>query len=344
MCIPLGQNLHETLCYNLVPYPNREVMRGDSALWERGPKKLPLKKPKQKASGYADLFTWQPRMVLLEDLPSGKVMAMRFVAGQGFDNTSNITDPMQPYETNKTKGKMPMPFREERGTWRDFDSLLPGEDDRAPLTIQNALRLAGRNAELMPRSILVLGLSYEPPNANVDFWRMERFSLPIALASDRNIKTEIEQLLTEAAETETALEMALRTAAKLSIAKGDRELQADKWSAGRWMPGDVSKFIGKSNFKTVPPVLADYWSTIEFHFHEVLRDYTVESDSEAIRCQWLKHVRGALKNAWEQHRASVSMGDAWSIRALVKAEGPVLRKLKELNDEILKLEPQEESA
>ena len=38
------------------------------------------------------------------------------------------------------------------------------------------------------------------------------------------------------------------------------------------------------------------------------------------------------------------MGDAWAIRALVKAEGPVRRKLKELNDEIAKLEPQKEVA
>jgi len=38
------------------------------------------------------------------------------------------------------------------------------------------------------------------------------------------------------------------------------------------------------------------------------------------------------------------MGDAWAIRALVKAEGPMWRKLKELNAEILKLEPQKESA
>ena len=34
------------------------------------------------------------------------------------------------------------------------------------------------------------------------------------------------------------------------------------------------------------------------------------------------------------------MGDAWAIRALVKAEDLVRRKLKELNDEIIKLEPQ----
>ncbi len=38
------------------------------------------------------------------------------------------------------------------------------------------------------------------------------------------------------------------------------------------------------------------------------------------------------------------MGDAWTIRALVKAEGSILRKLKELSDEIKKIEPQEEGA
>jgi CRISPR system Cascade subunit CasA len=38
------------------------------------------------------------------------------------------------------------------------------------------------------------------------------------------------------------------------------------------------------------------------------------------------------------------MGDAWAIRALVKAEGPVRRKLRELKDEIMKLEPQKEGA
>ncbi|MCI0421766.1 MAG: transposase, partial [Acidobacteria bacterium] len=79
-------------------------------------------------------------------------------------------------------------------------------------------------------------------------------------------------------------------------------------------------------------------------FHEILREYTLKKDFEDIRCQWLKSVRGTLRTAWEQHRASFSMGDAWAIRALVKAEAPVFRKLKELNDEILKLEPQEEIA
>lgn len=328
MCIPLGRNLHETLCYNLVPYQNRDVMRGDSALWEREPKTLPLGTPKQAAFGYADLYAWQSRMILLEELPSGDVMAMRFVAGQGFDNSSNNPDPMQPYRTEKTKGKLPVQFRNDRGTWRDFDSLLPDDADLAPLTILNALRLSGKKADLLPKSVLVLGLRYEPPNANVDIWRMERFVLPEALVGDRFIRTEIRQLLTDAEETQKSLWFACRSFARDILCRGDRE------PAGK----DISRFVDQM------PVNSWYWSTLESRFHEILREYTLDRDSEDIRCQWLKSVRDTLMAAWHQHRASVSIGDAWAIRALVKAEGQVLRKRKQLSEEILKLEPQKECA
>lgn len=92
------------------------------------------------------------------------------------------------------------------------------------------------------------------------------------------------------------------------------------------------------------PAIPWYWSTLEFSFHQLLREYTPDRDSEDIRHQWLKAVRDTLLKAWKQHRASVSTGDAWAIRALVKAEGPVLHKLKKLNEAIQKLEPQKEDA
>lgn len=252
---------------------------------------------------------------------------MRFVAGRGFDNTSNSTDPMQPYKIDNTNGRMPVQFREDRGTWRDFDSLLPDESGLAPLTIQNALQLAGRNAALIPKSVLVLGLRYTPPNANVDFWRMERFTLPEALAGNHSIRTEIRQLLSDAEETQKALWQASRSYARDLLSRGERE--PDK--------KDVSGFVEQM---VASPW---YWSVLEAAFHDILREYVLERDPDDIRCQWLKAVRSALKQAWNQHSASVSTGDAWAIRALVKAEVPVLRKLKELSTEILKLEPQEET-
>lgn len=327
MCIPLGRNLGETLCYSLIPYPNRDIMRGDSALWEREPRKLPLKVPKQVASGYADIYTWQSRMILLEELSSGGVTTMRFVAGQGFENSSRNPDPMQPYKADQTHGKLPVQFREDRGTWRDFDSLLPDNADLAPLTIQNALRLAGKEMDLIPESVLVLGLRYTPPNANVDFWRMERFALPVALAGERYVRTEIRQLLTDAEETQKALWVACSSFARDLLCRGDRKPD------GKDLKGFVKQM----------PLSSWYWSAVESHFHKILRDYTLEVDPDAIRCEWLKSVRHTLKKAWEQHRATVSMGDAWTIRALVKAEKSIEDKLKELTREILKLEPQGEN-
>ncbi|MES2354822.1 MAG: type I-E CRISPR-associated protein Cse1/CasA [Pseudomonadota bacterium] len=328
MCIPVGRSLHETLCYSLVPYPNREVMQQDSALWESEPKRLPLDTPKQSASGYAKLYTWQSRMVLLEELPLSSVTVIRFVAGQGFDNPSNSQDPMQPYKIDKTKGRLPVQFREDRGTWRDFDSLLPDHDGLAPLTIQNAIRLAGRKLDLMPKSILVLGLRYDPPSANVDFWRMERFVLPDALASDRFIRTEIHQLLADAKNAQDSLWMACCVFARNLLSRGDRN--PDK--------KDVSSFVKQM------PVIPWYWAALETHFHEVLNEYISSRDHDDIRSQWLKFVRDTLKAAWHQHRISVSIGDAWTIRAICKANSHVQSRLTELRDEILKLEPQKEKA
>jgi CRISPR system Cascade subunit CasA len=327
MCIPLGPTLHDTLCFCLVPYPNREVMHSDSALWERVPQNLPLGVPKKMASGYADLYSWQSRMIKLERLPTGEVSHMGFVAGQGFENLSNIPDPMQPYKEDETRGKLPVQFRKDRGTWRDFDTLLPDNTGLAPQTIQNAIRVAGNKAGAIPYSVQILGLRYEPPNANVDFWRMEHFILPESLASDRSVRSEINQLLTDADNTQKALWSACSDFARNILGRGERP--PDK--------KDIKKFIEQM------PVSPIYWSMLESNFHELLREFSLERGSEDIRCQWLRSVRSALQAAWNQHRASVVTGDAWAIRALVKAEEPVRRKLYELNQEIQKLEPKEEA-
>ena len=328
MCIPLGGVLHETLCYNLVPYANRDVMQGDSALWEREPKTLPLDVQKQCASGYADLYSWQARMIFLEKIHSGNVTVTRFIAGQGFENPSNSPDPMQPYKADNNRGKLPVQFREDRGTWRDFDSLLPDNTKLAPQTVQHALRLADQNVDSRPRSVLVLGLRYQPPSANVDFWRMERFALPEVLARQKFIRGEIRQLLGDAEATQTFLWKACRSFARDLLSRGDRN-PTEK---------DIKEFVKQM------PGNSWYWSILEFHFHQILHEYTLERDSEDIRYQWLTFVRDALKSAWEKHCAVVSTGDAWTIRALVKSETPIRVKLKELNDEIQKLEPQEGNA
>ena len=318
MCIPLGHNLHETLCYCLVPYRNREVMRGDSALWEREPKQLPLANPKRLSSGYADLFTWQARMILLEELPEGGVSAMRFIAGEGFENPAQDADPMQPCEVRKSKGKLPVPFREDRGTWRDFDFLIPDANGVAPQTMENAIRLAGNRPDKLPPSVLVTGLRYDPPSANVDFWRMERFALPKALAADKCIRSDIRRFLDGAEDSQHALWSACRSYARDLLSRGDRKPEGK----------DISGFVSQMS------PISRYWSTLEAKFHEMLQAFTQETNPDTIELDWLQGVRASLNDAWDQHRASVSSGDAWAIRALVRAEGYVSAKIREIDETI----------
>lgn len=332
MCIPVGRNLHETLCYNLV-WQNREVAKSDVPLWEREPASLPLVSPKRRVSGYADIYTWPARMVLLEETETGEVEIVRFIAGYGFDAESSYTDPMHAYRVNATNGRQVVRFQENRGIWRDFDSLLPDADGNAPLTIQHATKLAGKKPELLPRFILVLGLKNTPPNANVDFWRMEQFEFSEKLAGNLKIREDLRQLLDDIADaTSKVLYASLWKFYRHSLIREERKSENDLRKEERAAINKMADAAGP---------LQHFWAILESAFHEVLHEYTLGRDPDDIRCQWLIGVRNTLRAAWAQHKSSVSTGDAWAIRALVKAEGPIGRKLKELNDEILKYQPRE---
>jgi CRISPR system Cascade subunit CasA len=326
MVLPLGRNLHDTLVLSLVP-ENREVFKTDTTIWEREPELLAtLQQGTQRTIlGWADLYSWRTRSIKLNLLRDSETISeIAFASGVGCSSDGHV-DPMLGYRISDKKGKLPIQFR-DRGLWRDFDSLLPDDSHLAPKVIEHATTLTRLNLERFPRSVMVLGQANN--KAKIEYWRMERFVLPEALAGNRFIRTEIRQLLTDAEETQKSLWLASRSFARNLLSRGERGPAGD----------DISEFVKQM------PANPWYWSVLESSFHDILREYTLDRDPEDIRCQWLKSLRNTLKRAWEYHRTSVSLGDAWAIRALVKAEVPVLRKLKELNDEILKLEPQEESA
>jgi CRISPR system Cascade subunit CasA len=321
LVVPLGRNLQDTLLFCLVPQ-NREVSFADLTMWERSPESVEVLKEglERTPSGLADRYTWRARSICLESNVLGRIGKLAFASGVGNSSVEQI-DPMVGYRVDDKKGRLPIQFR-DRGLWRDFDSLLPDDSDLAPRVVEHAARLTRSIRDRFPESVMVLGQANN--KAKIEYWRMERFALPQALAVRLSVRTETRQLLQDAEEAQKSLWAACRSFARNLLSRGDRE-PAKK---------DITDFVKQM------PVIAWYWSTLESHFHEVLRDYTVDRDAEDIRCGWLKFVKGTLSKAWEQHSAAVSTGDAWAIRALVKAEGRVLRKLKELQDEIVKLEPQ----
>lgn len=323
--VPLGGDLQDTLLFSLIP-ENREIAGDDLPLWEREPESVNRLREgvKRATSGLADRYTWRIRSILLAHNNSGRIEKLAFASGVE-DSSVDQMDPMLGYRIHDKHGKLPIQFR-DRGLWRDFDSLLPDQTHLGPQVIEHALRLTRSNLARFPRSVLVLGQANN--KAKIEYWRMERFALPEALTGDRFIRTEIRQLLREAEDAQKCLWLACRSYARNLLCRGDREPDGN----------DIKTFVAQM------PTDSWYWSALETHFHEILQRYTLERDPEDIRCQWLRFVKDTLDKAWEQHRASVSTGDAWAIRALVKAEGPIRAKLKELDEEILKLTPAMEGA
>jgi len=349
--IPVGSNLFDTMCFCLVPQ-NRLVMQADIPLWEKAPESLQYltattkvsdrKSGKVKdraiekdATGIVDLYTWRSRSILVKDSHSDGVSEVGLASGIGYKPSTEL-DPMLGYviaeipdgETKeKVKKRVAIRF-EEKGFWRDFDSLLPDDAHLAPRVIEHAVLLTKTDRKRFPRGVMVLGQRYFPPRPNIAYWRQEHFALPEAISGDRYIRHDIRDMLLDAEKAGDKLNSACDVFANEILRHGNRKVERK----------DIRNFVEQLS------ALAQYWSSLESRFHDILRNYTLEGDSEEIRCQWIESVRDSLKKAWDQHCASVSTGDAWAIRALVKSEQPVLRKLKELNQEILKLQPQEENA
>ena len=325
MAIPLGHSLRDTLSFLLVPQ-NRLVLEQDIPLWERAPETLEALKSgcERAVSGYADRYTWRIRAVRLQVDADLMVPRLAFASGVGH-RAEQQTDPMLGYRVDEKKGRLPMIFR-ERGFWRDFDSLLPDAARCAPQVIEHAVDLGRAVPERFPSTVMVAGQSND--KAKIEYWRMERFSLPSALAGDRSVRAEIRTLLAESEEAQTALWYACKSFARNLLSRGERE------PAGK----DVSNFVRQM------PVTDSYWSNLEPRFHQVLAEYTEDSDPDDIRLSWLRHVRSAMSTAWRAYASGVAVGDAWAIRALALAEASVLRHIGKLNDEISKLEPNKEPA
>jgi len=331
ICIPFGQNLHQTLLCSLVPYPNRTLIASDLPIWEREPLNYSdFKAGKERmASGFADLYTWQARAMRLLPTIDEQVEKVAFIPGFGHVD-SELRDPMVPYAARKDSGIEQIGF-EERGVWTSFDSLLPdanSTDSLEPKVINHLATLS--RSRLVDSAIPLMVIGQKFKNASVEFWRMERFTLPIGISESKHLKSEIHELLSLANDVGDSLEWSLRELAKSMITKGDRELMPDKWVAGKLKPGDVTKFVRGTN------ILPQYWTLLEPHFQTVLSMYAVGCSSDDIRCDWLESVQYALKRVWSDYSGALSAGDAWTLRAVVKASKPTQSKLKELKKEIEK--------
>lgn len=324
MALPFGRCLRDTLAFLHVPQ-NRHVQEQDLPLWEREPESIAaLKGSCERAiGGYADRYTWRTRSVRLRWDDEGRVAAAAFASGVGAQ-PGHQSDPMVPYRVDDKKGRLPVIFR-ERGFWRDFDSLLPDASCNAPQVIEHAASLARSFPDRLARAVTVAGQAND--KAKIEYWRFERFHLPLSLCRDRAVRHELRDLLDVAEEVQTSLWLACSAFARDVLAHGSRT--PDK--------KDVRNFVAQM------PCISAYWTRLEATFHSVLRDYTLDRDTEDIHWSWLKEVHDALDTSWGQISATLDR-DAWTVRALARSERHVLHRLNTLTKQIESLDPQKEHA
>ncbi len=315
MVLPLGRDLRDTLIFSLVPQ-NRRVIADDLPIWERdvASTKNLENGPKRKSAGWADRYTWMIRAICLAPEAKGEVARLAFASGVKFVE-SDIPDPMLGYRIDDKNGKLPIQFC-ERGIWRDFDSLLPDQGKLCPLVMENAVSLSKNSNSRYPRSVMVVGQRNN--KAKIEYWRMERFVMPESLVEKPSFRSDVRGLLEKAEDAQKSLWFASNSFARDLLSRGTRLVKKD----------DIRKFVDQM------PVTPWYWSTLEAKFHEILGGYSSSRNPDDIRLEWLVVVRNTLRDAWEQHRMSISLGDSWAIRALAKAEGPILQKIRDLNKQI----------
>lgn len=320
MALPVGQHLRDTLSFMLVPQ-SRVVIERDLALWERKPEAISSLKNEcaRPVDGYADRYTWRTRSIRLRADDRCRVTEVAFASGVDAQ-AENQGDPMVAYRIDKERGRLPIILR-ERGLWREFDSLLPDAEDLAPQVVVNAIFLARGVPERFPRGLLVLGQAND--KAKIEYWRMEQFHLPEALRGDRSVRKEVHDLLAEAEDVQTSLWKACAAFARAVLSRGPREPDTK----------DIRGFVSQM------PAIGAYWSRLEARFQAVLRDYTEARHWEDIRWSWLNDLRHALNATWDEFTASVDSGDAWAIRALIRAEREVRQRSAALTKDIASLDP-----
>ena len=327
MAFPIGKTLLDTLLFCLPPQ-SKEISTNDFALWEQEPPsidelKVGIERP---IFGYADLYTWRSRSIKLEQDGNGNINYLAFASGIKNCETA-IVDPNIAYtiietrdrETKeKIKKKVSIHLNDDKDFWRYFDSLLPDNSNLHPIAIENSVELTKNIKERLPKGVMVIGQRYYPPRPNIAYWRKEYFVLPSSLSGDNFIRGDIHEYLEEAEKVSALLKDACDTYATNVLQHGRRKVEKT----------DINNFVKQLT------ALSHYWSILETKFHKMLSNYTLDKNPYTIHSDWLLSVKYALSDAWALHRHSIDGGDAWAIRAFVKADGIIGKKIIELNKDI----------
>lgn len=321
LAVMLGENLHETLCLNLVSYPQSERER-DFALWERQPLRVAdledCERARASAQGIVHRYTWLSRAVRFEPEEEGGETVVRWIAyasGLRYEESRVRRDPMvavRPDPKDPTK-EYPLGFREGRAFWRDFASLLPQRGSASLAVAEHACsvyRALGHRFKGRGIPVMVAGQAND--QAKIELWRWELYRLPEAVLGERELHPFVKECLDEAEAVGEALNRAARALASALLTTGDRKPDKD----------DVRKLVEGL------PHQAAYWSALEGEFANLINRLgpDFEGQQAQIKQDWTETLKREALRAWSL--AALAAGDdARALRAVYKSEGLLLSRI-----------------
>lgn len=317
-----GDDLHQTLCLNLVSYSPQEY-QADWVVWEAEPLSIAELKTDPSATpwGLVHRYTWLSRSVRLfpEDF-AGEVGVCNIAYASavrpkdfGFDATVAYRIPR-----NAKLGLLPLGLSKDRALWRDFTALLPtqkGETaDKIPAVLNQAIgTLRELEGPRPKRGLVVEAYGQMSDQGKVETWRREAHRLPDAVLGHRDVRKTVENLLAQANEVWEYLNAATRILAAKMLSPGARNATSE----------DVSKLT--QGF----PARLWYWAGLDRRFWELLGQLGEEYDEEAVGRQWKEWLLEAASEAWD----ATVRGAGSSTRALkaaAQAQGMFYAQLNKL--------------
>lgn len=321
LALVLGDNLHQTLCLNLVAYSKGEHER-DAATWEQEPLRVAdlkdCERARASAKGIVHRYTWLSRAVRLHPEEEGGQPIVRWIAyasGVRYEESRVRRDPMVAVRTDPRDPtrERPLGFSEGRALWRDFAALLPKPGSAQGLAVadhaRNVYRALGRHFKQRGLPVMVAGQASEKAKAKIELWRGEIYRLPEAILSEADLRVFVERCLNEAEEMGGVLNGAARALAAELLTMGDRQPHKD----------DVSRLA-----QSFPHQVA-YWSALEGHFADWISQLGPDFERQQtwLERAWREILQREALRAWRL--AALAAGDdARALRAVHKAEGILL--------------------
>lgn len=284
-----GDTVFETLMLNLLRYDDERPLPGgpqDRPAWEMDD---PFTPDRKIPYGYLDYLTWQNRRVLYlpEESPAGPLVR-EMTLGPGLRLDATVADPMKHYRKDKDRGLLVLRFNEDRALWRDSAALfsLTRPDYRPPLVFNWLADLVGENLlkKAQTRRMLALGMAND--QAKVEFFRAERWPLPLAYLQEESLVEALQTALQMAEEASNQLWGAARTLATLFVCP-----EADQKDAHQPARDDLDKVMGQWDVKR------RYWAQLEPPFRLTLE--TLPDNRDGALAEWRETLRRAAWHAFD---------------------------------------------